>query len=169
MSFKKNIMAFIIIGVLGTVSHFVYEWSGENIAVGLFFPVSESVWEHLKLLFYPTLVYSAIEYFTLKEKPENYIPAVAISLYCGMFSIVAMYYIYTGITGLNSDAVNIAIFFISVIVMLFKKRKLITKNKYSFKIYNLIFFISIIITALLFGVWSYNPPSLGIFMQPIRV
>ena len=43
--------------VIGTSSHFFYQWSGENFFVGLVSPVNETVWEHLKLLFFPALLY----------------------------------------------------------------------------------------------------------------
>ena len=71
MSLKKNIIAFVIIGALGTLGHFLYEWSGDNRLVGYFFSVNESTWEHLKLLFFPTVIYSVFEYFLIKEKPEK--------------------------------------------------------------------------------------------------
>lgn len=39
--------------ILGVVLHFTFEWSNNNILVGTFSPVNESIWEHLKLLFFP--------------------------------------------------------------------------------------------------------------------
>lgn len=41
---------------VGALSHFFYEWSGGSTAAGIFFPVNESVWEHMKLVFFPFLV-----------------------------------------------------------------------------------------------------------------
>lgn len=75
---KKNncILAFIIIGTAGTLWHFVYEWSGENPIIGAIAPVNESVWEHLKLLFFPSLFYFITELFLCKEDCENLIPQV---------------------------------------------------------------------------------------------
>ena len=40
----------IFVLVLGTLSHFFYEWSNDNPLIGLFSPINESVWEHMKLL-----------------------------------------------------------------------------------------------------------------------
>ena len=71
MSLKRNIIAFIIIGLLGTLGHFLYDWSGENKLIGYFFSVNESTWEHLKLLFFPTIIFSVFEYFFMKDRPEN--------------------------------------------------------------------------------------------------
>ena len=67
MSIKKNVIAFFIIGILGTLSHFIYEWTGENLIAGYFFNVNESTWEHLKLLFFPTVTYSVFEYTFLNK------------------------------------------------------------------------------------------------------
>ena len=73
MTLKKNILSFLIIGFLGTIGHFLYEWTGDNRIVGYFFSTNESTWEHLKLLFFPTLIYSILEYLLIKEKPVNII------------------------------------------------------------------------------------------------
>ena len=51
---KRNITAFLTIGLIGVISHFIYEWTGENTLAGLIFPVNESIWEHLKLIFFPS-------------------------------------------------------------------------------------------------------------------
>jgi len=47
--FKFELLGFVFCCILGTLSHFFYDWSGQNIIVGMFCPVNESVWEHLKL------------------------------------------------------------------------------------------------------------------------
>lgn len=166
MTLKKNIVAFIIIGILGTLGHFLYELTNQNFLIGLFFPVNESTWEHLKLLFFPTLLYSLFEYLFSKEKPENYLASVTFSLICGMFSIVVVFYTIRGIMGRNIDFINILIYFISIIVMLFKKRKILKSGKYTSKTVFWISEIILIIITVLFMIWSYNPPSIGIFTPP---
>ncbi|MCW4022413.1 MAG: DUF6512 family protein [archaeon] len=39
-----------------------------NPFVGAFSAVNESVWEHLKLGFWPLILYTAIEYWKIKNK-----------------------------------------------------------------------------------------------------
>ena len=51
------ISGFLFTSVLGTLSHFFYEWSGDSTFIGLVCPISESAWEHMKLLFFPALLY----------------------------------------------------------------------------------------------------------------
>ena len=54
--------------MIGTLSHFFYQWSGENFFVGLLSPVNETIWEHLKLLFFPALFYMLGEKVWLEER-----------------------------------------------------------------------------------------------------
>ena len=166
MTLKKNAIAFIIIGILGTLGHFFYEWSNKNALIGMFFPVNESVWEHLKLIFFPTVIYSIFEYITMKKKPQNYIPTTAIGLYCGIFTIIAIYYISNGILGVNVDFINIISYYIALIVLLCKKNQLLNRGQFYSKNPNTIFLLILIINGFLFMVWSFNPPTLGIFEIP---
>ena len=53
--------------IVGTLLHFTYEWSGENKFIASFSAVNESVWEHLKLVFYPMLIAGIVEYFFVKK------------------------------------------------------------------------------------------------------
>ena len=166
MSAKRNVIAFFIISIIGTLSHFVYEWTGKPYLIGLFFPVNESTWEHLKLLFFPSLIYFAIVYFTLKEKPKNYISATAISIIAGMLSIVVMFYTYQGVLGKNIDFLNILIYFLGVIMTVYIMQRILKTQSYSSGTANVISLFFLLLTAILFVSFSFNPPSLGIFLPP---
>ena len=166
MTLKKNIVAFVIIGILGTLGHFLYELTNQNFLIGLFFPVNESTWEHLKLLFFPTLLYSVFEYLSLKEKPNNYLFASALGLLCGMITIVTLFYTISGILGFNVDFINIAIYFLGVITTLKKRTKILDTYKFDSKILFYISLLFLIIFSILFFIFTYNPPKLGLFKEP---
>lgn len=166
MSAKRNVIAFFIISIIGTLSHFIYEWTGKPYLIGLFFPVNESTWEHLKLLFFPSLIYFAVVYFTLKEKPKNYISATAISIIAGMLSIVVMFYTYQGVLGRNIDFLNILIYFLGVIMTVYIMQRILKTQSYSSGTANVISLFFLLLTAILFVSFSFNPPSLGIFLPP---
>lgn len=166
MKAKFNIIAFLFIGILGAVNHFVYEWSGSNTIIGYFFPINESTWEHLKLLFFPTVIFSVLEYIFVKKEIKNYVPSVIISVISGMISIIVLFYTYKGILGFNVDFINILIFYIAIIIMLVVKNKIIENEKFSSQNASLIFLTIGFIIALLFVFFTYNPPSLGLFKTP---
>ena len=50
---KEFLIDIVAISIIGTLLHFLYEFSGKNFLVAIFSAVNESVWEHLKLSFYP--------------------------------------------------------------------------------------------------------------------
>ena len=70
--FMNKLKYFTVVGgaavlALGAAAHFFYEWSGNNFFVGMFSPVNESVWEHMKLAFFPMLLFSFAANLFLKK------------------------------------------------------------------------------------------------------
>ena len=61
-----------IVGLLWTLAagnllHFVYDWTGQSVAAGLFSAVNESTWEHMKLLAVPWILFSLAEYIAVRS------------------------------------------------------------------------------------------------------
>ncbi len=166
MKLKNFIWAFLIIGLAGGLGHFVYKWSGNNTILGYFFPVNESTWEHLKLLFFPTLVFSAVEYFLIKDKVKGYLPSVAVSLMVGLITIVTIFYTYSGVLGFKIEWFNIAIYYIALFVMLAIKMLLIISEVVDSKLATWFSLLWILIMALMFIFFTYNPLDFGIFKEP---
>ena len=166
MTKKRIIIDIIIISILGTLLHFTYEWSGNNAFVGVFSAVSESVWEHLKLLFWPVFLLSIIEYFLFERRNRCFLPARFIAVVTGMLTIVTLFYTISGVLGRNIDYINIAIYYIAVIVT-FVISHIIEKNvSNKCRILLPLSFVGFIIIAFLFVIWTNNPPTLGIFAIP---
>ncbi len=150
---------------MGTLGHFLYEISGKKMGIGFFFPVNESTWEHLKLLFYPALVYFGAEYILNYKNNKNYISASVISIFIGITSIIVLFYTYQGVIGRNIDFINISIYYISVIITLVFQYILFKNHKCNCN--QNLFLIPIILTVILFALFSFNPPKLGIFAPPV--
>ncbi len=167
MKTRYNLLAFIFIGVFGAISHFIYEWSGNNKIIGYFFATNESTWEHLKLLFFPTLIYSFVEYFFVKKEIKNYIPAVVISVIVGMISIVTLFYTYRGILGYSIDFLNIVIYYVGLIISLILKNKIINSEILDGKNFAIIFLAFAFFIAIVFFRFTYFPPELNIFKPPV--
>lgn len=166
MNNLKFYISFAIIGAAGVLLHFFYDWSGENLLVGIFSAVNESIWEHLKLLFFPAVLYTVL-YGIYKSNLLSSLAPSAIGIYSGMLAITAGYYTYSGILGRDIGWINILLFFIGVYIFL-AIRQLLMKNfgKYN-GISALIAASVLFLNAILFGIWTFNPPPLGIFIPPI--
>ena len=60
--FSWEIAGSVIISLSGSLLHFAFDVLGTWPPVALFAAVNESVWEHLKLAFWPSLTYALIEW-----------------------------------------------------------------------------------------------------------
>ena len=116
-NFKKYIISGIIFTIVfGSLLHFFYDWSGKNAIVGLFSPINESVFEHLKLLYFPMLLWIVPGYFIYGKKNRNYFLSSFIGLVCGLILTPVLFYLYTSYTKTSILPVDIGIFVISVAV-----------------------------------------------------
>lgn len=167
MNTKCNISAFIIISISGTLLHFAYAISGENLIVGIFSSVNESIWEHQKLLFYPSLLYFTIEFFICGKRYRNYLAAVFIGITAGIFTIITAFYTYSGILGYSITFIDILLFFIGTAIMIIIKNLVIKNGVLSSPLVGFISTTVLLVTAILFGIWTYNPPKIAIFIPDI--
>lgn len=105
---KRFVIAFVAAALLGTVMHFVYGWFPHPL-VGLIAPVNESVWEHLKLLFWPFLL-AAIALSAGAEKPVRSWNGFLISLLVQPFVLTGAYYLLRDGFGVSSLTVDILLY-----------------------------------------------------------
>jgi len=149
--------------ILGTVSHFVYDWTGGNFLAGLFFPVNESTWEHMKLIFFPMLGYTLIG----GKKEEEQYPCIYNAMFTGILVglalIPALFYTYTGILGFNVDWLNITVFIISVLVAYIVVYK-VAEKCFGRDSKGLRYVMYVLLVA--FMVFTVYPPELGLFVAP---
>ena len=151
--------------ILGTLLHFTYELSGENMIVGLFSAVNESTWEHLKLAFFPMLLMAIIGCFIIGKRTNNYWFAQALGILTAMSFITTFFYTYRGILGINIDALNIGSFIIAILLGGFISYRILTSGK----IYNAerVSIVFLIIVLLSFELYTFEPPQIALFEDPL--
>ena len=162
---KFQIFSTLFVIILGTILHFTYTWSKTNLLVGLFSAVNESTWEHLKLLFFPMLITTIIGYSVFKVTFPNFLCSKTIGIIIAMLFTVIFFYTYTGIIGTNYAFLNILTFIASVIIGEYISYMLIINNFTFNKI--LCISILIILTALFF-IFTFHPPKINLFKDPLN-
>lgn len=156
---------FVFTGVFGTLLHFIYEWTNIT-ATALFSAVNESVFEHMKILFFPMLIFAIIEsrYF-YKDYPAFWCVKL-IGILIGLAVIPMLYYTYTGALGVSADWFNIAIFFIAAAVTYITETALLKSKKYC-SLPTATSFIILLGLAVLFLVLTFVPPKIPLFQDPV--
>jgi hypothetical protein len=163
---KLELVGVVFIVLVGSTLHFTFEFSSDNPLVGVFSVVNESVWEHLKLSFWPALLYAVIEYRYLKSKTGSFFPSKTVGIYLMPLIIVFIFYLYRAFSEENL-VLDILIFITAVAIGQIASYKLMI-SKMTSKIYTLISIVALILLASLFIIFTFYPPKLQIFQDPIR-
>ena len=69
---RWQIAGFLFTSVLGTFLHFLFDLTGGSTVAALFSAVNESIWEHIKLIYYPMLIFSLIVWQFWGKQTETF-------------------------------------------------------------------------------------------------
>ena len=150
--------------VLGTILHFLYEWTNCLI----FTPISavnESTFEHMKILFFPMFFYAILEWFFLGKEYKNYWNAKLLGTFLGVELIPILFYTFKGCFGEPAGWLNVIFFFVSAFLAYLYEALILKSNKYEKG--GVASFITLIIIAILFALFTYITPKLPIFLDPV--
>lgn len=162
---RKEFIGFILITIVGSLLHFCFEWGGSFKPLALFCAVNESVWEHLKIGFWPAFFYALYEYFSFGRKKQNFWIAKAAALYIIPLTIIIVFYLVEAIIGTHILWLDIAMFVAAIALSQFVSYRIITsKNDYSR--YKGISIIMIVILTTAFSLFTFFPPKLELFKNP---
>ena len=156
MSLKKTrVIAVIGTIVLSFIFHFMYDLI-PNFISSIFFPVNESIWEHMKLLYTSIVFYGVVDYFLLRKFNISYnnfflnlffISFSSILIYLAMF--IPIYY-----TIGESMFVSIGLMVITYIIIYIISYHILRMKENNLKY---IWILLIIIGYIIFGYLTYNP------------
>ena len=109
------IFSIIIISLIGTFAHFLYDLTNHNKVVGLFMAVNESTWEHIKIALTPTFLWSLYDGFVYGVN-DNYFLAKLLSLLVLIIVIPFVFYTYKFFLKKSILVIDIVLFYVSIIL-----------------------------------------------------
>ena len=160
-----QLMGFAITSFVGTLLHFLYDWLGEAVWISPFSGVNESTWEHMKLLFWPMFFYAVVQSFFFKDRKDFWCVKLR-GILLGLILIPIIFYTYNGVIGKSPDWLNISIFFISAAIAYIYETKTFNSEKFICRSTKLAFG-ALCLIGLLFVVFTFKTPKIGIFKDPI--
>jgi hypothetical protein len=162
---KWELLGIVFIVIIGGALHFVFDLSGGWPPLALIAAVNESVWEHLKLGFWPALVYFLIEYRYIKKSSSNFLFAKAIGILLIPVAITVLFYAYTAFIE-DMLAADLTIFVAAVVIGQLTSYKVLTLSPFPSWVNNL-GMVFLVLLAIAFGTLTYYAPQLPIFRDPI--
>lgn len=80
--------------VIGVLLRFSFIWSGRNTVIAFLAPTNGSIFEKLKMLFTPYIIWALAEYEAFGYVTKSYIPAKTISVLAGMLMMILFFWFY---------------------------------------------------------------------------
>ncbi len=163
---RWEIAGFFFIVGLGTALHFAFDWSRGFLLLAPFAVVNESVWEHLKLAFWPALLWALCESGPLHGRINNFRLAKTAGIALMPLTIIALFYACSTALGHNVFALAIAAFIIAVAASQYVSYRIMTADEMN-PYLNRIAPGLIIVLAVLFIVFTFLTPQVGLFRDSV--
>lgn len=160
-----QLMGFAVTSLGGTLLHFLYEWLGEAVWIAPLSGVNESTWEHMKLLFWPMLLFAIVQSFFFRGREDFWCVKLR-GILLGLVLIPVLFYTYNGIIGRSPDWINIVIFFVSAAIAYLYETRLFNAKRLRCRSHKLAIAVLAVI-ALLFVIFTFLTPEIGIFKDPL--
>ncbi len=155
----------IIICILGTLLHFLYEFSHHNKFVAIFAAVNESTWEHIKIGMTPTILWSLYDGYVYGLN-SNYLVGKALCLLTIISLIPILFYTYTIFTKKSILFIDVICFIVTIICSQLVFNYYINIGSLSF-IYTYLSCILLFLEICLYMFLTYNPLKNIMFKDPI--
>jgi hypothetical protein len=101
--------------VAGSALHFAFSWAGYWRPIALLAAVNESIWEHLKLAFWPGLVWAVATHRAVGVPRSENLSIKGMTLLLTAILIVGIFMSYTHILGRNILVLDIGTFILAVL------------------------------------------------------
>ena len=167
MSLKKiKIINVVFLFLLSFLWHFVYDWFPNNI-FALFFPVNESIWEHMKIIYYCLFMGSILEFVLCKKnniKINNfYIEAMVKSILGVIFYLIIFIPLYLWLG--ESMFISISLMLITYIFMEYIGYKILTGEEMNI---NILPVIIIVLVCIMFVILTFYPLHNFLFFDEVK-
>jgi Family of unknown function (DUF6512) len=163
--FTWEIVGAVLISLAGSLLHFVFELFNKWPPIALIAAVNESTWEHLKLAFWPTLIFALIERPFFRGRVNNFWTAKAAGILAMPLVIVSVFYGYTALAGHNVLWADISVFVLAVFVGQMLSSKILLCRPFRPGIQT----AALIVLALMIAAFlllTFFPPHLFLFCDP---
>ena len=159
---KIKIVGVFISFILAIIFHFIYGWV-PNSVISVIAPVNESIWEHMKLIVTPSIIFSIFEYFIYTKKYiefNNFILSYAITSILG---IIVYLLLYIPLNDIFGHKAYIAISLLFLILIFVQIVSYYIMNKSNIKHSSDVGILLILIIYFAFGYLTYHPPKINLF------
>ena len=164
---KIKIINVIVFFALSFLWHFIYDWF-PNFLTSIFFPVNESIWEHMKIIFGVIIFGSLISLILMNKfhiKHNNfYIEIITKAIVGVLFYLIIFIPLYKWLG--ENMFITISLMLLTYIFVEFIGYKILLLNEMNI---NILPIILIFLCYILFFLLTYYPPHSFIFFDEFKL
>lgn len=154
--------------LLASFLHYAFRLTGGSTFVAIFAAANESVWEHVKILLIPYLLWSIPEYYIIKPDKKRFISARAAGALTLMALTVCFFFVYSGIWGSSVLWIDIAGALLWLTAAEFSCLRILNGANRSEELFPVAAaFICLLAVMLL--CFTVSPPKIGLFRDPVTL
>lgn len=149
----------------GSALHFAFSWAGKWPPLAIVAATNESIWEHLKLAFWPSLAWALFESREMRLPAQSYWAAKGVSFLIATIVIVVVFQSYTAILGRNLLVLDIGTFVVAIVLGQLGSIWLLTKRP----VVGPVAWVGIVLLLCqlaAFSLFTYFPPNHPLFIDP---
>ena len=175
MKYKKEIKVIycfssVIIMLMSVLSHFMYKWSNYSEFVGMLSPTNESIFQHLKMIFFPIVLYYLITYIVYNRKYDiifyKWILSAITTFIFTSAIVTSAYYVFTKGLSIESMIVDISALVLGLVLSSFLCAHLYVRSKnQNRKVCNPIVIASLLLLTFSISFFDKNPMKIDLFFD----
>ncbi len=156
-----DVLLILVTGIGGPVLHLYAPVIRCVPWMAVLVPVNESVWEHLKLLYFPAVSVMLLRYLFTGELQRGILTTFASGLWRAMLLMICGFYTVSGILGALWLPADIGLFYVCMIYMVIYLRRHADRQRGN----NLPGVLLLLLMAAGFVYFTYFPPEIGLFTE----
>ena len=158
----------IISFFLASFLHFAYKLTGGSTFVAIFAAANESVWEHVKILLIPYLLWSIPEYYILKPDKKRFISARAAGALTLMALTICFFFVYSGIWGSSVLWIDISAALLWLTAAQVTSMRVLCGQNRCEELFPIAAAVLCLIVVMLLC-FTVSPPKIGLFRDPVTL
>lgn len=151
---------------MGILLRHIYDWSDKNPFIAVLAPVNFSIFQQLKLLFSPYMLWTLVEYTYFGQFAKSFIPIKGVALFVGMVIMAALSILLRKALYGKNFWLDLTVFIISVLAAFSADYLLTSCVLLVFPGGNLLARLILFIAALAICVLTFCPPDHPFFTAP---
>ncbi|MEA3345201.1 MAG: DUF6512 family protein [Chloroflexota bacterium] len=163
---RWELLGIPLIFLAGSTLHFVFAWCGRAPFVAPFAAVNESTREHLKLAFWPSVIYAAVEYIAFGRKTPSFAVAKSVGILIMPLCVVVLFYGYKVLLGHHLVWLDILIFLVAVSAGQMAAYLLMSTGRRHER-WVWIGLLAVALLGVCFALFTFRPPHLPVFRDSV--